>query len=399
MKIRFFNTYEPVSPLYRDVLPELAGNGAEVEVVISKAEYRKGRSITNFFQNTPNIRFLQTVNFGKHAYEGARFKLFVALLYTIHGGLYALFGPGADKNVFMTQPPFFTVFGYLLKYLRSQQYYCIIMDIQPEMSIAIGLAKERSLFTKFTERISKLALKHAEGIIVIGRCMAERVQGFGIKSERIHVIQNWADEREVYPIDRFENRLRKDMNWGGKFVVLYSGNIGIPQYFDDLLSVAKKLKHLKDILFVFIGEGSRKNYLAQRVKEEKLYNVELLPFLHERYSLAEILSSGDIHFVSLLETCTGLAVPSKTYAALASGRPILFQGSKSSEIARMMRESKIGFFIPLGNVKLLQACIEKLHDDSDLRKKMGKNARNIILEAYSRKVGIRKYVELLQQPL
>lgn len=395
MKIRFFNTYEPVSPFYRDVLPALIEAGAEVEVVISKAEYRRGRDLIGFFQDAKGIKFIRTINFGKHAYDGGWTKFLIMALYAIHGGFYALFGPGVDKNVFLTQPPFFAILGVLLKRLRGQPYYHITMDIQPEMSVALGLAKKDSLITRFSGWMSKLVLRNASGVIVIGRFMKEKIKHFGIEESKIHVIQNWADERNIYPISPDQNRLRQDQHWQNKFVVLYAGNIGIPQYFDDLLAVAANLKEETDILFVFIGEGVRKNELKQRVMQERLDNVKLLPFLHEQYSLAEILSSGDVHIVSLQESCTGLAVPSKAYAALASGRPILFQGGADGEIAQMILESEIGFFIPPGDVISLQQAIMKLYENHALRNQLGENARQIILTTYSRQAAIEKYVAVL----
>ena len=395
MKIRFFNTYEPVSPLYRDLFPALLEQGAEIEVVISKAEYRKGRDLIGRFQQTPGIRFIRTIHLGKHAYQGAWAKVLVMVLYAIHGALYALFGPGVDKNVFLTQPPFFTTLGVLLSKLRGQPYYWITMDIQPEMSVALGLESQDALWTRFSKWLSMLAFRHAAGIIVIGRCMKKRVQTMGIEEQRIHVIPNWADEREIYPIPHHQNPLRRDQQWGDKFVVLYAGNIGIPQYFDDLLDVAGALKHRDDILFVFIGDGARKEKLAQRVVQDQLTNVQLLPFLHEKYSLAEILSSGDVHFISLQEGCTGYAVPSKTYAALASGRPILFQGGADSEIVQMMKEIDVGFFVPSGDVAALQQAIERLASNEALRIRLGNNARQTILTTYSRDAAIKKYLNVL----
>ena len=397
MKIRFFNTYEPVSPLYRDLFPALLEQGAEIEVVISKAEYRKGRDLVGCFQQTPGIRFIRTINLGKHAYEGAWAKVLVMVLYAIHGALYALLGPGVDKNVFLTQPPFFTTLGVLLSRLRGQPYYWITMDIQPEMSIALGLESQGALWTRFSKWLSMLAFRHAAGIIVIGRCMKKRVQAMGIEEQRIHVIPNWADEREIYPVPHHQNPLRRDQQWGDKFVVLYAGNIGIPQYFDDLLCAAAALKHRDDILFVFIGDGARKKRLEQRIEQDHLANVQILPFLHEQYSLAEILSSGDVHFISLQEACTGYAVPSKTYAALASGRPILFQGGPDSEIALMMQEIDAGFFVPPGDVKALQQTIERLANDPSLRERLGRNARQAVLTTYSREAAINKYLDVLLQ--
>ena len=43
MKLRFINTYEPVTSIYRDLIPHLAKHGFSPQIVISKAEYRQAR--------------------------------------------------------------------------------------------------------------------------------------------------------------------------------------------------------------------------------------------------------------------------------------------------------------------------------------------------------------------
>lgn len=399
MKIRFFNTYEPVSAFYRDIVPALVKQGAKVEIVISKAEYRKGRDIIQAFQHMPNVRFIRTTSLGRNAYEGTAAKALATVLYAISASLYALFGPSVDRNVFLTQPPLFALLGVLLHRLRRQPYYYVLMDIQPQLSIALGLADENAWLTRLSARLSQIAMRNAEGVVVIGRGMAEYVERLGIEKQRIHFIANWADETQIYPIPAKENRLRQDMGWDDQFIVLYAGNIGLPQYFDDLLSVAARLRKSDDIRFVFVGGGSRQTSVARQVTQQGLKNVTLLPFLHETYSLAEILSSADVHFASLQADCTALAVPSKAYGVLAAGRPLIFQGGAAGEIARLIGEHRIGFAIPIGQVDSLEAIIMRLHDDPLLCQEFGRKARALVMTTYSKVNAVQQYIALLMDDL
>ncbi len=323
MKIRFYNTYEPASPLYRDLVPYLVAQGIAVDIVISKGEYRPGRDLDATLKNLPGVTILRTFNLGRHAYQSTFAKFIVTLTYAIHAGFIALFSSGSAVNVYLTQPPFFYAMGYLASLIRRQPYYCVIMDVQPQESIEFGLLKRDALWTRFLMKLSTLSLCRSKGVIVIGRCMADQIAAMGVARSKIHLAPNWMDERIVAPIPHEQNPFRDAQGWNGKFVVLYGGNIGNAQYFDDFIEVAKRMSDDERVLFAFIGEGSRANYVKQKVADYGLTNVSILPFMHNQYPLSEILSAGDLHFISLKESCTGLGVPSKAYATLAVGRDLV----------------------------------------------------------------------------
>lgn len=395
MKIRFFNTYEPVSAFYRDLVPYLARQGVEVELVVSKAEYRKGRNLAKVFSNLLGIKMTRTFNFGFHAHSGRLAKAVVMAAYAIHATLYGLLGPNIEANVFLTQPPLIPVLGYLLSIIRKQPYYCVMMDIQPQMAVALGIASPESRLVKLLTLLSESSLRRAEGVIVIGRGMAKHVEAMGVSPERIHFIPNWADEQQISPVMLDENPLRQNQGWNGKFVVLYAGNLGIPQHFDDILAVAEQLKSIPELLFVFIGEGVYKNKIKAQVENRQLTNVVMLPFLHETYSLAEILSAGNLHFVTLKDACAGLAVPSKTYGIMAAGRPIIYQGTQESEIARMVLEEEIGIVVPCGDVERLKQVIVKYVKQPNLCQAQGQKARALVESSYSRIRALERYAEVL----
>jgi glycosyltransferase involved in cell wall biosynthesis len=216
----------------------------------------------------------------------------------------------------------------------------------------------------------------------------------GVPAERIHVVPNWMDERLVYPVEHDKNPFRKSQGWTDKFVVLYSGNMGFSHYFDDILSVADQLRDHEKIVLVFIGDGSRQSEVRAWARDRALTNVVLLPF-QDISVLAQSLSAGDLHLVTLRESCTGLSVPSKSYGILAAGRPILYQGSQRGEIARMIVEEDVGTVVPCGDVERLRNAILKYASQTDLCQTQGRKARALAEGAYGRRRALERYAEAL----
>ena len=154
MKIRFYNTYEPVTSHYRDLIPHLARAGHQVEIVISSAEYREGRDLAGRLATEANVRMITSPSFGLRVQQNLPAKVIVTLSYFLWAIVYGLFGPRADVNVFLTQPPLILLLGSALLFLRRQPYLCIVMDIYPQIAVALGLTRADAWYLPILERLS-----------------------------------------------------------------------------------------------------------------------------------------------------------------------------------------------------------------------------------------------------
>lgn len=394
MKIRFFNTFEPVSIIYRDLLPYLVRNAnVEIEAILSSAIYRSGREGLDECLSHSHIR-LRRMFSGNFRPKSKLFKFFIMLMYAGCASLVAIFGKPVDLNIFLSQPPLFALLGCLLKQLRRQPYYCLIMDLYPDVAIAAGVLRKEAWMTQLLINLSRVLLMRADAVIVIGRCMAERVKARGVRPERILMITNWVDENVILPIFPTENTLRRTLNLNGKFVVLYSGNMGVSHYFDDLIAVARRCYNIQDLCFLFIGDGIRRKEIEKAITLYHLTNIVLLPFQpYER--LSESLSLGDVHFISLRNGFEGLVVPSKAYGALAVGRPILYQGHSEGEIARMVKEACIGTVVPPDQPEMLEQAILQYYRHPELARKQGAKSLALSRGAFSRHHALGAYRTLL----
>ena len=378
--IRFINTFEPVVTLYDEVLPRLQAQGIDAKALISQINYREvGQADQRSFLEYLNMPF------------GKANKRQAALLYALLAPLRLLFTP-RSMNVFLTQPPLFYIPGAVISKLTGSKFVIHIMDFYPDFLVRAGVLKEDSLIFKLLRKASLKALNAADQILVIGRCMQDYLINLGVPAEKISVVPNWAS-RNVTPQDKYDNPFRKEHQLGNNFIVMYSGNMGTAHTLDSMLEVAKRLESREDIRFVFIGEGTRKAQVAERVAAGQR-NVLLLGY-QPYESLPFSLGAADVHFMSLRAGYEGLMVPSKFYGILASGRPVLYEGDASGEVARVIDEAACGQVIALDDADALEAAILAYANDPVLTNRHGEHAHHVYETSYAPDVGANRYIQAL----
>jgi glycosyltransferase involved in cell wall biosynthesis len=394
MRIRCFNTYEPVTTLYRDLLPCLGEAGFSVEVLISAAEYRSSRPPLSEVINYPNVR-ITYLPAGGVLPTGRLQKVWLMFAYMVSAGFTSLFSPSVDMNFFLTQPPLFGLWGWMLKIFRGQPYICLLMDIYPDVAVQDGVLKKDSFWVRAFTFLTRITWQHAHKVIVIGRCMQERVISAGISPQKVHFIPNWINEQIVFPVEPNQNRLRHELGLDDAFVIVYSGNMGTAHEFQALLTAAELLLSEKHIHFVLIGDGCRRASLELYKQHKRLDNLTFLPY-QPLEKLAESFSLGDLILVTLRDGFEGLVVPSKAYGAQGAGRPLLYVGHHKGEIARMITEEKIGAVIsPQDGSKLAQTILCYFRQP-ELCKAEGQRAFDLCRGPYSRQRAMDSYIVLLR---
>jgi hypothetical protein len=81
--------------------------------------------------------------------------------------------------------------------------------------------------------------------------------------------------------------------------------------------------------------------------------------------LPGLLKAPDAHLVVLKDSFVGFVMPSKIYACLGSGKPLIFVGSANSDVDLLSRKSGVPYWrVPCGDPKGLSAAFEALADRS-----------------------------------
>jgi glycosyltransferase involved in cell wall biosynthesis len=217
---------------------------------------------------------------------------------------------------------------------------------------------------------------------VLGRDMKNLVEERLINTvNKVVIIQNWADLDMVSPIPKSENSLLYELGLSDKFIVQCAGNMGLAQNIENMFKAIEILREYDNIHFLFIGSGSKRQWMEDEVRDKKLHNVTILD-QRPRSDQQNFLNACDIALVSLICGMNGAGVPSRMYNIMAVGKPIMAMAECNSELSMVVEEEKIGWIVPPDNPNRLAEVVLEAYTDRLKLIEMGTLARAAVLKKY-----------------
>jgi len=255
-----------------------------------------------------------------------------------------------------------------------------VKDLSIEGLVQAGKLKvgKRQRFFEFLERSLYRA---ADGIQVPTSNQLQYLLRWRIPQAKITLIPDWADPLSILPMEK-ENRFRQEQGATGKFVILYSGNIGYASELNTVIESAERLREEKDIVFFIIGDGAKRAELEVRVATSQLTNVTFLPF-QDRQRFAESLCAADLALITLNTRFTTVASQGKMYSIMSAGRPILAVMEEHAWGASWVEGEEIGSRVNPGDSARLAAAILHWKAHPAELAKAGQRARELLLGKYT----------------
>jgi glycosyltransferase involved in cell wall biosynthesis len=316
------------------------------------------------------IRILRVPTVGKQ--QGSLLSRTVFALSFIISVGWSLWHKRADYPVLVitTNPPFLGLVSWLYSRLFKRPYLLIVYDVYPDIAVHLGVLSPQSWLTKAWNWMTRLILREATSVVVIGRDMADVIKHKIPRHlhERIVLIPNWSDEKHVRPVPRKENRFYQEHQLNGAFVVQYAGRMGRTHNLEPLVEAARLMAD-SNVIFQFIGEGAKRSKLEMLAASYRLRNIQFLPYQPMEH-LCEMLSAADLAVVCLESCFTGLSVPSKAYGVIASGTPVLGFLDPESEIGQMITETGCGLVMRDPTAHQVATAIQNLMVNPEQRSAM-----------------------------
>ena len=398
MRVVFVNRYffpdsSATSQILTDLAFNLAAENHEVEVVASRQLYEDPAFQLSSYDVVRNVKIhrVRTTRFGRMSLVGRAIDYITFYLSLLLSLCFIL--KRGDIVVAKTDPPMVSVIVGLVAKCKGAKMINWLQDIFPEVASSLGVSLFSSPVTSIVKSIRNWSWRIAINNVVLGERMAQLVYAEGVCSNKVTIIPNWTGDK-VESVAHDANPLRKQWGLSDKFVIEYSGNMGRAREFDTLIELARQLRDYSDIVFLFIGDGANKSYIQERVTELGLASFEFKGY-QPREELSYSLSVGDVHVVSLLPALEGLIVPSKLYGVAAVGRPVLFFGDAGGEVPLILAREECGITVGIGESEVGVKKLLQLYNDSELRQRMGSNARRMVEEKYNMAASVKKWKLLL----
>lgn len=346
----------------------------------------------------------------------SRIKNIVAYFF---GALGAAIKAGRQEYVFtISQPP---ILGGLLggfgKWIKHAKMIYCIQDFNPEQIIAVNYSSNK-LILKAMMIADKFSCRYSDLIITVGRDLVDtlKIRFKGHKVPKYAMINNWINEKEIYPLPQDNERVvafAKQYGLEDKFVIMYSGNIGLYYDFEMLMKVIKQFRkgytlkgvyepgpktaNGKEVVFAFVGAGSVLDKLILYTKEHHFENVIFIPY-QDKEDLIYSLNAGDVHWCVNAKGIKGVSCPSKAYGIMSVARPIIGVLEEGTEIRRLIEECNCGKCCEpedyIEVAEIIHWYIENA--GTNTVQEMGKNGRNYLEKNLTKDISVQKYIDAIK---
>jgi len=326
------------------------------------------------------------------------------------GALLATFQIGEMDYIFsISQPPVLGgLIGVLGKWLNKGKHAKFIYNIQdfnPEQIIAVGYTHNK-LVIGLMMALDKFSCRKSDLIITVGRDLIDTINERFKRSKKVPktvLINNWIDEKEIYPISvdypkvvEFKQKYKLE----DKFVIMYSGNIGLYYDLENLMVVMEKFKpgtrtaDGREVIFAFVGAGSVLDKLVLYKMRHNMDNVVFIPYQNKE-ELIYSLNAGAVHWVVNSKGIKGVSCPSKYYGVAACSKPVLGVLEEGSEIRCIIEETNGGLCSEPGDYKAIEENLSWFIANAETDKvvEMGNRSRHNLLKKLTREASVEKYKE------
>lgn len=378
----------------------LAARGHDVQVVTGFPNYPTGHVADGYplswrmDEHTDGVRVRRVPLYPSHDASSLR----RAANYGSFGASAAVLGTGAIKDVdalWVNYSPITTAGAmWIARYAFKVPLVVHVLDLWPDTLLAGGFAKESNAFRTARRALDawcQAMYRSAATVAYISPGVGEVLQARGVPEDRLEYVPMWADEDVFRPV---KHDLRRELGINEDHIVLlYAGALGEAQGLESLIEACARVRDPR-FLCLIAGSGVAEEVLKDRANSVGTTNVKFIGRVPQT-QMTDLMATTDISYVGLRpHPLSPITMPSKTQAALASGRPLLV--AAWGDVARVAIESGAGITANPEDPGAIAAAIEHAVTvgRAGLRN-MGENGRRYYERTFSVAHGVGRIESLL----
>jgi len=376
-----------------DFAKELVKRGHNVTIVASSFHYSKYKEMKHYGKRKHLHEVIDGINFiwiKTPSYFGngiGRVNNMLAYAFHVIQILPKLNLKKPDVIVGSSVHLFAVWAAYKLAKKYKVSFVMEVRDLWPQTLIDMGISKWHP-FVILLGKLEKFLYKKADKIISNLPFAYEYIEKI-VPQKKVIWISNGTDVSSIKYIPREKN---------DKFIVTYTGAIGVANNLQILLDVAMRFRNKKNIYFKIIGEGPEKEKLIHFAQINKLTNVFLEGAVAKK-KMSKILEQSDVLFFHLKDSPVfnyGIS-SNKLFDYMASGRVVLFSANTRNN---PIKEAAVGYTIAPNNLDKLETTISEIYELSfEERKNIGKRLREHVEKNYSIPILVNKLENVLKEVL
>lgn len=284
---------------------------------------------------------------------------------------------------------------YLARKYKSKLIF-EVRDIWPLTLVELGGYSVLNPFIVFLQWIEDRAYKKAHGVISNLPYAYKHMISRGMPMEKFTWIPNGIVMTRFLLNQPLPTDITSHMP-NNKFIVCYTGTIGLANAVDTLIDAALILRDNLDVIFFIVGSGSEENILRKRVTDLCLNNVIFTGEVSKE-KIPGILDKANVCYVGLKKDKLfhfGVS-PNKLFEYMLASKPVIY--AIDSGDYRPVEVFEAGIQISAESPGELAQCILKLKEMSrDKLLLMGRNGYENVVKHHNYSTLAAKLVDIINQ--
>ena len=356
----------PASRTYEHAV-QWAKAGHAVTVITTAPNFPEGKLFEGYKNNWYTVEDMNGIRVVRvktyiTANSGFAKRTLDYMSFMVAGFIAGLFQKRPDLIV-GTSPQFFTVCGaWMLSVFKWRPFVFELRDLWPASIKAVG-AMEESRVIRWLERLEMFLYRRATKIVSVTHSFKTELIARGIPSDKIDVVINGVDLDRYVP-QKKDQAMAAKFGLQNKFVVGYIGTHGMAHALHRVLETADLMREHKDIVFLLVGSGARREALVAQAAEMELDNVCFVS-RQAKEDMPGVWSLCDISLIQLKDNPLFKSViPSKIFESMGMGLPIILSLPKG-EASGIIQQSGAGVVVPPEQPEVLAETVVRLYENRD----------------------------------
>lgn len=372
-----------------DIAFELSKRGYKVDVLASIPNYPEGVFYKGYGvfrkrkENIDGVHIYRVFNIprGRKASKIGLALNYVS--YAFNASLWAIWFSIFKKKydaiiVHQVSPITQAIPAIVLSKLTGAKVYTWVLDVWPEAFVSATHINKPG-FIKFFDKITKWVYKGSYKILISSRRFVDSISKKGDFSNKIEYFPNWSEDMllkgDAVALPEIPNG----------FIVMITGTMGVSQNLESIVEAARLLRDIQEVKWVFVGDGSRRRWLEDYVKEHHLERAVYWLGRHPYNTMPSFYAKADALLVTLNENYDDLkiVVPARLQSYMSAGKPVLAMiGPGGRDI---VEESDCGYAVGGNDYEGLADVIRNkvLTDKAGFAQK-GNNGREYFLKYFTK---------------
>jgi colanic acid biosynthesis glycosyl transferase WcaI len=346
-----------------EIAKDFQKRGYSVDVITGEPNYPDGKIYNEYIKNKKKFRKFFKVNIFRVPImtrgDASPTRLFLNYLSFVFSAIFIGTYKLRNRNydiifTFATSPITSALPSIFFSFIKNAKHVIWILDIWPYILKELNIIRNKYLFF-IIEKIVDYIYNKSDLILAQSKSFKEIILTRVKNKEKVLYFPSWSEDLQKISKFNVDNNVTLNKN---KFNIVFTGNVGEAQNFDNIIKAADILKDHDNIQWLIVGTGRKLDEINKLIKKKKINNFYILG--HK--PISDILFYHQIASILLISLSPGKylssTIPGKFQTYLRSNKFIL--GFISGETAKLIEETNSGVHVDPSDPKLLAKTIINL---------------------------------------